>query len=91
VGLGQGDAMKMSLPFGVFDQALSMLDGPRLLTGSGAPTGRPEQLYRLLRWLETLARHDGAPLPMERASTLLAYGDMLRRTGGPARARSMPA
>jgi DNA-binding CsgD family transcriptional regulator len=52
VGLGQGDAMEMSLPFGVFDQALSMLDGPTLLTGSRAAIGRPEQLYRLLRWLE---------------------------------------
>jgi DNA-binding CsgD family transcriptional regulator/tetratricopeptide (TPR) repeat protein len=52
VGLGQGDSMEMSLPFGVLDQALSMLGGPTLLTDSAAPIGRPEQLYRLLRWLE---------------------------------------
>jgi DNA-binding CsgD family transcriptional regulator len=52
VGLGVGDAMEMSLPFGVVDQALMMVGGPTLLTGTGAPIGRPEQLYRLLRWLE---------------------------------------
>ena len=52
VGLGQGDAMEMSLPFGVLDQALSMLGGTTLLRASDAPIGRPEQLYRLLRWLD---------------------------------------
>jgi DNA-binding CsgD family transcriptional regulator len=54
VGLGQGDAMEMSLPFGVLDQALATLGGPTLVTGSHAATARPEQLYRLLRWLETV-------------------------------------
>ena len=53
VGLGQGDAMEMSLPFGVLDQALATLGGPALATGGQAATARPEQLYRLLRWLET--------------------------------------
>jgi DNA-binding CsgD family transcriptional regulator len=56
VGLGQGDAMEMSLPFGVLDQALATLGGPALSAGSSAAAGRPEQLYRLLRWLETLDR-----------------------------------
>lgn len=51
VGLGQGDAMEMSLPFGVLDQALAALGGPPLTTGPHAATARPEQLYRLLRWL----------------------------------------
>lgn len=52
VGLGRGDAMEMALPFGVLDQALSMLGFPTLLGESAAPVGRAEQLYRLLRWLE---------------------------------------
>jgi DNA-binding CsgD family transcriptional regulator len=52
VGLGRGDAMEASLPFGVLDQALSMLGGTTLLRAPNAPTGRPELLYRLLRWLE---------------------------------------
>lgn len=52
VGLGQGDAMEMSLPFGVLDQALSMLGVPALLGESPAPVGRTEHLYRLLRWLD---------------------------------------
>jgi DNA-binding CsgD family transcriptional regulator len=52
VGLGQGDAMEMSLPFGVLDQALSDLGGPNLLRESEPPIGRPEHLYRLLRWLD---------------------------------------
>jgi DNA-binding CsgD family transcriptional regulator len=52
VGLGQGDAMEAALPFGVLDQALATLGGPTLLMGSEAAIGRPEQLYRLLRWLE---------------------------------------
>ncbi len=54
VGLGQGDAMEMSLPFGVLDQAISTLAGPVLAMGPQAATGRSEQLYRLLRWLETV-------------------------------------
>jgi DNA-binding CsgD family transcriptional regulator len=54
VGLGQGDAMETSLPFGVLDQALATLGGPTLVTGSHGATARPEQLYRLLRWLESL-------------------------------------
>jgi DNA-binding CsgD family transcriptional regulator len=54
VGLGQGDAMETSLPFGVLDQALSTLGGPTLVSGSHAATARPEQLYRLLRWLDTV-------------------------------------
>ena len=40
-------------------------------------------------YLEALALHDAAELPMERTSTLLAYGDMLRRNGEPSRARSV--
>ena len=54
VGLGQGDAMEMSLPFGVLDQALMTLGGPALAAGPHAATARPEQLYRLLRWLESI-------------------------------------
>ena len=54
VGLGQGDAMETSLPFGVLDQALAALRGPSLAAGSQAATERPEQLYRLLRWLESV-------------------------------------
>jgi DNA-binding CsgD family transcriptional regulator len=46
----------------------------------------PERHY-----LEALTRDDTADLPMERTSTLLAYGDMLRRNGEPARARSVLA
>jgi len=53
VGMGQGDAMEMSLPFGLLDQALSSLAGPAM-AGNRASTGRSEQLYRLLRWLESL-------------------------------------
>jgi hypothetical protein len=52
VGLGQGDAMETSLPFGVLDQALSMLGAPTLRAGPDPAVGRPEQLSRLLRWLE---------------------------------------
>jgi DNA-binding CsgD family transcriptional regulator len=52
VGVGQGDAMEMSLPFGVLDQALAALGGPTLLSAPDTTTARPEQLYRLLRWLE---------------------------------------
>jgi DNA-binding CsgD family transcriptional regulator len=40
-------------------------------------------------YLDALDLHDGAELPMERTSTLLAYGDMLRRNGNPARARGV--
>ena len=54
VGLGQGDAMEMSLPFGLLDQALAPLGGPALAAGPQEATGRPEQLFRLLRWLETV-------------------------------------
>jgi DNA-binding CsgD family transcriptional regulator len=54
VGLGQGDAMEMSLPFGVLDQALTTLGGPALAAGPQAVSARSEQLYRLLRWLETV-------------------------------------
>lgn len=53
VGLGQGDAMEVSVPFGVLDQALAMLDGPTLAAGYRT-AARPEQLYRLLRWLGTV-------------------------------------
>jgi DNA-binding CsgD family transcriptional regulator len=55
VGLGQGDAMETFLPFGMLDHALSELAGPTL-AGPRAPTARSEQLYRLLRWLETVDR-----------------------------------
>lgn len=44
--------METSLPFGVLDQALSMLGAPSLLAKSDSPIGRAEQLYRLVRWLE---------------------------------------
>jgi DNA-binding CsgD family transcriptional regulator len=54
VGLGQGDAMEMSLPFGVLDQALAALGGPGLATGPHSASTRPEQLYRLLRWFESV-------------------------------------
>ena len=54
VGLGQGDAMETSLPFGVLDQALAALGGPSFATGPHAAAARPEQLYRLLRWLESV-------------------------------------
>ncbi len=54
VGLGQGDAMEMSLPFGVLDQALVALGGPAMAAVPHAATARPEQLYRLMRWLETV-------------------------------------
>jgi DNA-binding CsgD family transcriptional regulator len=40
---------------------------------------------------EALTVHDGAELPMERTSTLLAYGNMLRQSGQPARARRILA
>ena len=40
---------------------------------------------------DALALHDDAELPMERTSTLLAYGDMLRQNGQPARARRILA
>jgi DNA-binding CsgD family transcriptional regulator len=40
-------------------------------------------------YLDALELHHGAELPMERTSTLLAYGDMLRRNGQPARARGV--
>jgi DNA-binding CsgD family transcriptional regulator len=52
VGVGRGDAMETSLPFGVLDQALSSLGAPSLLARSASPIGRAEQLYRLVRWLE---------------------------------------
>jgi hypothetical protein len=38
-------------------------------------------------YVDALTVHDAADLPMERTSTLLAYGDMLRRNGEPSRAR----
>ncbi len=38
---------------------------------------------------QALALHDGAELPLERISTLLAYGSMLRNSGQPARARKV--
>ena len=40
---------------------------------------------------EALVLHDDAELPMERVSTLLAYGNMLRQSGQPARARKVLA
>ena len=54
VGLGQGDEMETSIPFGILDQALAALGGPSLATGPHAVAARPEQLYRLLRWLESI-------------------------------------
>ena len=40
---------------------------------------------------DALALHDDAELPMERMSTLLAYGDLLRQSGRPAQARRILA
>ena len=54
VGVGRGDAMETSLPFGMLDQALIDLGRPALASGSHVATARPEQLYRLLRWLEAM-------------------------------------
>jgi DNA-binding CsgD family transcriptional regulator len=54
VGLGQGDAMEMSLPFGVLDQALATLGGPPLIAGADAAITRSQHIYRLLRWLEEI-------------------------------------
>jgi DNA-binding CsgD family transcriptional regulator len=66
--------------------------------GVAAAFGRAEMAIRHAdhetaerHYLEALALHDAAHLPMERTSTLLAYGDMLRRTGEPARARPVLA
>ena len=42
-------------------------------------------------YLEALTLHDDAELPMERTSTLLAYGSMLRQNGQPALARRILA
>jgi DNA-binding CsgD family transcriptional regulator len=39
--------------------------------------------------VEALALHEGAELPLERVSTLLSYGSMLRQSGQPARARKV--
>jgi DNA-binding CsgD family transcriptional regulator len=63
VGLGQGDAMEMSLPFGVLDQAIAALGGPALAVGTHVADARPEQLYRLLRWLATM--EDGVLLALD--------------------------
>ena len=54
VGVGQGAAMETSLPFGVLDQAFAPLGAPRFVSPTPAATARPEQLYRLLRWLDGL-------------------------------------
>jgi DNA-binding CsgD family transcriptional regulator len=66
--------------------------------GVAAAFGRAEMAIRNAdhraaerHYLEALALHDAAELPMERTSTLLAYGDMLRRNGEPARARPILA
>jgi DNA-binding NarL/FixJ family response regulator len=40
---------------------------------------------------EALSFHDGAELPLERISTLLAYAGLLRQSGQPARARPILA
>jgi DNA-binding CsgD family transcriptional regulator len=40
-------------------------------------------------YLDALALHEDAELPLERVSTLLAYGVMLRNHGQPARARNV--
>lgn len=54
VGVGRGDTMETSLPFGVLDQALGALSGPILGMGPTVATARAEQLFRLLRWFESL-------------------------------------
>ncbi|MGH3839140.1 MAG: ATP-binding protein [Pseudonocardiaceae bacterium] len=56
VGLGRGDVMEVSLPFGVFTAALGALGYHDLLTvlASGAGLGdvRAARFYAVLRWLE---------------------------------------
>jgi DNA-binding CsgD family transcriptional regulator len=66
--------------------------------GVAAAFGRAEMALRHAdhrtaerHYLEALTLHDAADLPMERTSTLLAYGNMLRRHGEPARARPILA
>ena len=56
VGLGQGDAMEASLPFGVLDQAFAAIGGPTFGVGTSLAAARPEQLFRLLRWFESVDR-----------------------------------
>lgn len=68
VGLGRGDPMEMSLPFGLLAQALDAVGGPGLLGEDSPATGldRSARFYSVLRWLK------------ERAGSriLLAFDDM---------------
>jgi DNA-binding CsgD family transcriptional regulator len=69
VGLGRGEAMERSVPFGVLEQALSALDHDAGLavSGEGGPVAEPTVPYfRLLRWIE---RRRGRPF-------LLALDDL---------------
>jgi DNA-binding CsgD family transcriptional regulator len=52
---------------------------------------RGDPLASERHYREALALHDDAELPMERTSTLLAFGDMLRKEGRPAQARTILA
>ena len=67
VGAGRGDPMESALPFGLFSQALGMLDGPDLRGGSGIPAATPgATFYQVLRWIEAQG-----PVPI-----LLALDDL---------------
>jgi DNA-binding NarL/FixJ family response regulator len=66
--------------------------------GVAAAFGRAELAIRQAdhraaerHYREALTLHDDAELPMERTSTLLAYGSMLRQNGQPAQARRILA
>ncbi len=66
--------------------------------GVAAAFGRAELAIRQAdhraaerHYREALTLHDEAELPMERTSTLLAYGSMLRQSGRPAQARRILA
>ncbi len=70
IGLGRGDAMETSLPFGLFAQVLSALGGADVLDGNGrepsGPDRRAARFYAVQRWLE-----EAAPKP-----ALLALDDL---------------
>jgi DNA-binding CsgD family transcriptional regulator len=58
VGLGFGEVMETSLPFGLLTQALEALGGRDVLLGDSPPgvgDGRAARFYAVWRWLEDLA------------------------------------
>lgn len=58
VGLGRGEVMETSLPFGLLVQVVDVLGGRDVLLGDSAPTagdGRAARFYAVWRWLEGLA------------------------------------